>query len=273
MKRNAIVRLIVYSLLALVLMGILVSGLLTSFVIDISSGTEIVVDYEASVEAGSARQLQINWANGNVVVKAEDVDRIILRETADSAIKKPMTYRFENGALEINHSNQRVFGPFYKPQEKNLVVIVPLDWECRELEIDGAGLEVTIDAVTIRALSVDGAGVVLNANSSIRDLNVDGAGCEIDLRCTQRPQSIEVDGAGCILSLTLPEGCGFTLEMEGLGCELETELPYRREDGTCICGDGGCRIEISGLGCAVSIRQGTSEPLAYEELYVNERYV
>ena len=253
MKRNAIARLIVYSLLALVLTGVLVTGLLTNIVIDISNGTVNVVNGEAAVNADQVHNLQINWLSGNVVIKAEAVDRIILRETADNAIKRPMTYRCEDNTLEINHSSQRVFTPFNQPQEKNLVVIVPLDWECRDMEIDGAGLEISINGLNIRDLSVDGAGVVMNVNSSIQDLDISGAGCEITLNCTDRPKSIEVDGAGCVLSLTLPESCGFQLEMDGLGCELETDLPFTKRDGVYISGNGHCKIEVNGLGCEVSI--------------------
>ena len=72
MMRNAIVRIILYSILALVLTGILLSGLLTNFVTDIVSGTEIVVDYEATIDPRSAQNIQIDWASGNVVVKSED---------------------------------------------------------------------------------------------------------------------------------------------------------------------------------------------------------
>lgn len=253
MKRNTIVRIIVYSLLALVLTGILVSGLLTNSVVDIVHGEEIVVDHEAKVDSAPARSIQINWASGNVVVKAEDVDQIIIRETAEKTIKKPMTYSYQNGMLEINHSSQKAFGPFYKPQEKNLVVIVPQNWVCQELSIDGAGLEVTIIELSIYELDVDGAGVVLNVSGSVNTLDIDGAGCEVKLDCTERPQEINLDGAGCVLSLTLPEGCGFRMEADGLGCELETALPFTKQDGIYIAGDGHCQIDVDGLGCEVSI--------------------
>ena len=231
MTRNAIIRIIVYSLLALVLTGVLVTGLLTNIVIDISSGTVNVVNTEAGIDAEQVRNLQINWLSGNIVLKAEDVDQIILRETAETTIKKPMTYRCENGTLEINYSSQRVFGPFYRPQEKNLVVIVPINWECQDMEIDGAGLEISINGLNIRDLSIDGAGVVMNVDGNIQDLDISGAGCEITLNCTDRPKSIELDGAGCVLDLTLPAECGFMLDMDGLGCELETQLSFRRDDG------------------------------------------
>ena len=258
MKTNAIVRIILYSLLALTLTGILLSSLLTTFVIDISSGTTNVVDAEAAVNSGTIHNLQVNWANGNIVIKSEDVDHIIIRETADTKIKKPMTYRCEDGTLEINYSDQKVFGPFYQPQEKNLVVIVPLDWECREMEIDGAGLEVTIQDLSIRDLSVDGAGLMLNASGNIQEVSIDGAGCDITLYCTDRPHSISLDGAGCVLSLTLPADCGFMMEADGLGCELETDLTLTKHNGLYIAGDGHCKIDVDGLGCEVTILHSTT---------------
>lgn len=253
MMRNAIVRIILYSLLALVLTGILLSGLLTNFVTDIVSGTEIVVDYEATIDPRSAQNIQIDWASGNVVVKSEDVDRIIIRETADKAIKKPMTYRLEDGELEINHSGQNVWGPFSQPQEKNLVVIVPLNWACQDLEIDGAGLEISINGLCITQLSIDGAGIVLNADCSVTEVEIDGAGCEVTMVCRDRPQQISTDGAGCVLSLTLPAECGFHLDCDGVGIEVNSDIPLSRENGSYISGDQHCKITVDGIGCEVNI--------------------
>lgn len=263
MKRNAIVRIVLYSLLVLVLTGVLLSGLLTNFVIDISSGTETVVDYEASLDAAPARSIQINWASGNVVVKAEDVDRIIIRETADDPIKDPMTYRYEDGSLEINHSGRKVYGPFYKVQEKNLVVIVPMNWVCQELDLDGAGLEVTISNLSVDEFSVDGAGVVLSFTGSVNEMEIDGAGCEVTMVCKDRPQQISLDGAGCVLSLTLPANCGFQMECDGARIEVNSDLPMTRENGSYYSGDRYCKISINGLGCEVTIHEDSTHNTTY----------
>lgn len=264
MKTNAIIRIVLYSLLALMLTGILVTGgqgVNLIFRINSSDGT--VVNYEAHVEATSVKQLRIDWASGNMVIKKDNVDRIWIRETADGEIKHPMTYRCENGVLKLSHSNQVVYFGFQKPQEKNLVVIVPLDWNCDELRIDGAGLEITVTDLAVGELSVDGAGAVLNYSGSLGEADIDGADCVLTLSCRNNPRSISMDGAGCELNLTLPEGCGFQAEMDGLGCELETDLSFRKQDGVYISGDGYCKIDVDGLGCEVSIREGVAPSVAY----------
>lgn len=254
MKRNAIARLIVYSLVALVLTGILVTGILgNGFVFHISESHGTVVQYEAHVEAISGIDLEINWVAGHVTIKRENVDRIYFRETADGEIKHPMTYHYEGDTLELNHSRSSVFFGFNKVQEKNLVVVVPMDWYCGELSIDGATLTIDVMDLAAREVSIDGAGTYLNFRGNVDQVEINGAGCEIQLSCQNKPQSISIDGAGCVLSLTLPEGCGFRTEADGLGCELNTELPYRKQDGAYLSGDGHCQIDVDGLGCEVSI--------------------
>jgi hypothetical protein len=121
------------------------------------------------------------------------------------------------------------------------------------LEIDGAGLIIELRDVNIDELSINGAGCQMYLSGGVQEVGIDGAGCDITLNCTDRPKSIEVDGAGCVLSLTLPESCGFQLEMDGMGCELETDLLFTKGDGVYISGNGHCKIEVNGLGCEVSI--------------------
>ena len=263
MKRNAIARIIVYSLLALVLTGVLIAGLLSKFVVNVDSSSGIVVNHEACVEAKSGINLEINWAAGHVTIKRENVDRIYFRETADGEIKHPMTYSYVGDTLELNHNNQVVYFGFNKAQEKNLVVVVPVDWYCEELSIDGAGLVIDVIDLTVQELSIDGAGTYLNFRGSLDEADINGAGCEIQLVCQYKPQSLSMDGAGCTLALTLPTDCGFRLEMDGLGCELETDLSFRKQDGAYISGDGHCKINVDGLGCEVTVQEASSNNITY----------
>ena len=253
MKRNAIVRIIIYSLLALVLTGVLVSNLLSEFIIDIGGGTEIAVDGWTQLPAAQFQNLQINWAAGKVVVKTGQITDIMILETSDDVIKRPLTFRHHNGTLEINHSSQKVIGPFFKAEEKTLEVTVPRKWICQEMEIDGAGLEVTINGLNIHELSVDGTGIILDINGSVNQLDMDGVGCEVSFSCIKPVQEISLDGAGCVLDLTLPEGCGFQLDTDGFGCDFSSDVATNYVDGAYIYGDGYCKISADGIGCDIAI--------------------
>lgn len=256
MKTNAIVRIVLLSLLALVLIGILLTGILAdSFAFHIGGSSGTTIEYEASVDAATVRNIEINWACGNVVVKTENVDQIIFRETSDTDIKHPMTYNCTDGELELNYSNATVSFGFNNQQEKNLVVIVPLDWVCQELTIDGAALEVTINGLTVSELSIDGAATRLNFSGSVDMLDIDGAGCEVALNCVSSPNSISMDGAGCELTVMLPKDCGFLVQMDGLGCSFHSDMECSGSNNTYSYGDRYCRINVDGLGCDVSIRE------------------
>lgn len=268
MKRNAIVRIILYAILALVLTGILVTSILAdSFVFSIGSGSNngIEVEYESSVEAENGMTLEINWAAGNVVVKREeDVDRIIFRETADTEIKHPMTYSYVDDTLELNHSNVSISFGVNKPQnqKKNLVVVVPMDWKCEKLIINGAALDITLDDIKVEELEVDGAGMNIDFFGWVKSIEIDGAGCKADLTCTNSVQKIQMDGAGCDLTVTLPEESGFMVQMDGLACNYSTDIASYRENGNIVYGDQQCKIEVDGIGCHVGVYFGGMVPSA-----------
>ncbi len=250
MKRNAIVRIVIFAMIALTLTGILAAGLTEDlFGFEISGGTE--VDYEASVEAEGAEKIEINWAAGAVRIKREDVDRIIFREVAEGTIKKKMVYRYTDNTLELNYSGK--YSGVNTAQKKDLVVIVPLNWSGKSIQINGAALTIDIVDITVDELEMDGADCVLNFRGSVNKVSIDGASAQVKLNCTNRISQIEMDGASCKLDATLPAGCGFRVDMDGLGCKFNSDLPGIAQNGHYSYGDQQCKIEVDGLSCEVRI--------------------
>lgn len=254
MKTNAIVRIVAYSLLALVLTGILFSALCGHSVIFNfrgMSGTE--VGNEASVDAEITKNIRINWAGGNVLIQKRDVNSIIFRETCDKTIKKPMTYTWDDGTLTLNHSRASVSFGINNPPKKDLVVTVPLDWKCEELEINGAALDIMLVDLSVGELKLDGAAMNLSVTGYVYEMSVDGAGCTIYLDTSYITKNISMDGAGCKLTLLLPQNCGFRVAMDGLGCSFDSDVESVRSNGEYFYGDSMCSVEVDGLGCHVGI--------------------
>jgi hypothetical protein len=250
MKRNAIIRIVIFAMIALTLTGILVAGLTEDmFGFEISGGIE--VNYEASVEAEGAEKIEINWAAGAVRIKRENVDRIIFREVAEGTIQKKMVYRFTDNTLELNYSGK--YSSIGSAQKKDLIVIVPLNWSGKSIQINGAALTIDIVDITVDELEMDGADCVLNFQGSVNKVSVDGASAQVKLDCANRISQIEMDGASCKLDLTLPAGCGFRVDMDGLGCKFNSDLAGIAQNGHYSYGDQQCKIEVDGLSCEVSI--------------------
>lgn len=252
MKTNAVVRIVIYSLVILFLLAILCAGLgFGMFAINLGSGTEITG--EGSVSAAGITNLEIDWAAGSITILTADTDQITFTESGYAGENQRMVYSQKGNTLKISFSNTiTVFG-FGTGPSKDLTVTVPESWVCQELEIDGADLDVLIDGLTVNSIELDGAAMELDFNGSVSRLTCDGAACELKVRTAATPESIDVDGAACNMELSLPSDSGFLARMNGLGCYFKSTFDYTVSNRDYLHGDGSCQINVDGLGCNLTI--------------------
>lgn len=259
MKRNAIVRIILYTFLALTLTAVMICGILEegfTFGIHINTGGTTVED-KVTLDASRIQNIDINWAAGSVEIRTADSDQISIEEIRSENAKAKMTYKISGNTLQLDYGEAKVSIGFgcNSMESKNLIVTVPKDWACEELEIDGAYLDIDIQILNVQKIDLDGASCSLNFSGSLDRIDIDGASAKITLNCTNRISAINVDGASCDLDVTLPKDCGFRLEMDGLNCDLHTELPGIAADGKTVYGDGHCQISVDGISCDVTIHE------------------
>lgn len=263
MKTNAIIRIVIYALVILILLGILCAclgiGVLT---IDLglgSSGT--YVEGEASVSAGQIRDLEIEWASGSIRIVTADTDTITFSESGQSNEQYRMTYEQSDDTLHLSYgSSQGIQIGLVSIPSKDLTITVPKDWVCGELEIDAASVDISISGLTVTKLDLDGASNQLTFSGSVEKLDCDGASNDIELICSNNPSQIDMDGASCDLDLTLPQGCGFRAELDGLSCDFYSALDYKTTNGCHSYGDESCRVNVDGVSCNVTIRESETQP-------------
>lgn len=261
MKRSAIARIVIYSLLFLVLSGILFAALaLDGFMFIFGEGDGTVVEHSGSVSADTTRRLEIDWAGGNVTIRRGENDHIFFYENAPDGCRYKMEYDCDEYTLSISYGKRSI--SVGKDPAKDLVIEVPADWNCEELEINGAGLVISIENLDINTLELDGAGCELEFFGAVAYVDINGAGAKLDFNCTAKPGQMDFDGMGCDLELILPEGCGFTVNTNGLGCDLNTNLSWEEKNGNKVHGNGECAVNINGMGCSISI--ATSDVCAHE---------
>lgn len=255
MKRNAIARIVLYSLVALVLTAVLAVGMAPDFFLYyLGDHSQPVEAAEGSVSADTTRRIKIEWAGGTVIIRRGTGDDIFFYETVSEGNWCQMNYDWDEYTLSIRYGKGAVSG-LGKVPKKDLMIEVPEDWSCEELEINGAGLVVQIENLTVDTLELDGAGFELDFTGSITYLDADSAGAKLALHCLNQPEQLDIDGVGCKLDLNIPQNSGFTLYTNGLGCEVSTELPLTEQDGHKVFGNGKCSIHINGLGCYVTISE------------------
>lgn len=276
MKTNAIVRIIIFSIVILLLLSILGVGIAAKILmvdrITYADGSETS---SGSVDADTVSKLSIDWISGSITIRPADVTEITFTEQIDGSTD-PMVFLQAGDTLKISYWKDQNRFPFGAIPDKDLLIEVPRNWQCDLLEIDTASADVDAEGLTFGKVEFDGASgefdfrecVVdsmdvdtasgdIRFNGSLNTLECDAASADCELVLRNCPNRIDLDTASGNLDLTLPENCGFTANMEALSGRLDSDFAVSRVDDTLICGDGSCRIDISAMSGDVFIHKSS----------------
>lgn len=246
MRINPILRIVLFSIALIFLLGILGIGLgFTGFMTEYKSGQTTIIhqpdqiqtsgnsgiqgifaDSEVHNFPASVRELDIEWAAGSITVApSPNVTEIQVTENSTGSDKYKMVCRREGSTLEIRFSEQTHHFPSFgiNTDSKDLVILVPEDWTCGSLEIDAAAADVYISGLTIDKLDFDGASGSCNLdNCTVTNMDVDAASGEVVF--SGNLDRLDFDGASgdCTLVLT---SCPSRIELDGMSGNLDITLP------------------------------------------------
>lgn len=296
MKQNAIIRIVLFSITILVLLGILLAGIgaryyMTAFhtsgisdIVNFAGMTGGTVAASGRVDASAVRQIEIDWAAGSITIVPGDTDRIEFAETEVKEEKYRMVWKQSGDKLQLRFCENAVRIPNFSlgsggDLSKDLVVTVPRDWTCDGLELNVASALVSINGLTIKSVDFNGAsGTLTLDNCDVSDLDIDTASGEIrfsgtldvldcdavSASCTailnNTPKSINMDSVSGDLNLTLPEDCGFTANMDTLSGGFTSDFATTATGKHHVHGDGSCRISVSGVSGDIVIRKCGDHP-------------
>lgn len=291
MKTNAIVRIVLFSIAIVILLGILLIGLgFGLFMVDTNSGFSITTSDQVlpvagdgttsygAVSADDIREIEIEWAAGSITIEPSDTDEIHITESDVHNDKYRMVYKQNGSTLKIQFcEDDSIWGGISigGSISKDLVIYVPQDFTLDALEIDAASTNVNVTNLHIQEVEFDGASGScifddctvdkldmdttsgdVEFNGAVRVIDFDGASANLNLYLTDTPSSIEVDTASGDLDLTLPADCGFTVSMDALSSDFYSDFPTTIQGKNYVYGDGSCRININAMSGEVIIREG-----------------
>lgn len=257
MKTNAIIRIIIWSLVLVILVGILGSFLFYDRLRFLGSSTvktAIPVPMgtnpeEAPVQAlpneesltlapDAVREIKIEWVAGDIIIQPMDTDVITVSESDVSDPKYAMVWQERGGKLEIHFCEEAVVTGFGvnlgKEVTKDLYIYVPRDWECSSIEIDAASATVEINDLTIRELDFDGAsGTCDLENCTVTDLDIDTASG--DVRFSGSLTTLDFDAASASFIGELVN-TPTRIDMDGMSGSLDITLP--EDTGFAVTMDG-----------------------------------
>lgn len=275
MRTNAIVRIVIYSLVVLLLLGVLAAGLgigMLSFDLELGHGS--YTTGSGSVPAADIRKLEIEWAAGSIEIVPGDSDSITFSEVLPADAKE-MVFEQRGNTLTIRYSAPAIEVGIVNNAAKDLTVTVPADWFCQELRIDAAAVDVHVSSLTAESvdlnsasgdcsftgcdfgeLDVDAAAGMIAFRGKLGALDCDVAAADVEALFTVAPRRIDVDSSSGELDITLPADCGFRVDVEGLSADFTTDFDTTRENGCYVYGDQSCQIEVDSFSADVTIRKG-----------------
>ena len=233
--------------------------------------------YPQDFDANRISNIEIVWAAGEIRIEpVDDLTAIQIRES-EVEEKYKMVCKVSGDTLKIQFCKASLKFPSFGVDTvaKDLVITVPADWVCRELDIDAAAANVTIQNMTIGELDFDGASGIcdlencrvtsmdvdaasgnLTFSGILDNLDFDGASADCTLVLDQCPKRIELDGMSGKMDITLPSDCGFTVNAEGLSSDFSTDFKSTARNGAHVHGDGSCQIRLEALSGDLTIHDG-----------------
>ena len=286
MKANAIIRIVVFSLLIALLVSVLAAGIgfdLLSFRRTSGSSGPIATDDSGThgvVGPEGIRQLEIEWAAGTVTIQpGTQTQEIRFWDDYSGDEKYLLSYRVSDGKLKIQFCEEdweefnfgiHVGGPL----KKNLTVAIPENWLCENLEIEAASAKLEVHKLnfgnveidnasgaigfencSVDSLDVDTASGDLIFSGSLNQLDCDSASATIVMNLSNVPRKVDVDTASGNVDIVLPDNAGFTVEMDALSGKFRSEFDYHETNGRYISGDGACNIQVDAMSGNVNIRK------------------
>lgn len=282
-KQSALLRIVLYSLALVILVG----GTLVLYLYSSHrfSGSESVTTQDGSTELSTSTfsteefdSIEINWASGMIVLSPNEqlTDTVTVREVGSEQAKK-MQLNLSGHTLQIEFCKSpiSIFGiTSFKDAAKDLYIEVPLDWFCKKLNVDAASVTVNMshmeikdaefdlasgdlnaDICKVQSLNVDTASGTLNFNGELEELECDAASANCNIQVSNHPNKIEFNSVSGDLELTLPESCGFSVEQDGLSVSFASEFSTLTRDGRYVYGDGSCKIEADSVSGDISIHK------------------
>lgn len=277
MKRNAIARIIIWSLVAVLLTSLLVVGISSSpssfFSGDWSLGI-IGVTYKNSalynVGGGTVtdefQSIKVNWTNGKINIEAYDGEDTVISETEVAEKENKLRWRVEDGVLKIQQMAAGMRFGLKQTPKKTLTVKIPSNVAegLKAVTSDSVSAEVTITGISAsdkieidtvsgganlkniktEKLDIDTVSGSIKAAGEFTELESDSVSGDVTVSSATPLKKLDCDSTSGNIRLTIPKNSGFTLKADTVSGDISCGLPTVSESkNRRVCGDGSADFE------------------------------
>lgn len=286
MKTSAVIRIVIWSLVALILTGVLVSVVVFKGVLggsgDFSIGlTGNVYSGDYNIGGGSVTEpinaVEVDWVSGKIEISVYDGETTEISENEISDEDYKLRYKVENGRLTVHSEKSGFsFGIISRPK-KELTIKIPRAYaeNLKTLKINSTSAEINLNGLTVlestetdtvsgrvtaenlntASLECDTVSGDVKASGAIEAFDLSSTSGAAEITTTVPLKKLETDTVSGDVTLTLPESSGFTLEFDTVSGDLNCELPMTNKNGKHICNDGSAEFEADSTSGDFTIKK------------------
>lgn len=214
----------------------------------------------ATLDAGKVKTLTIDWIKGPVNVVESTSSEVSVREFASDTLSDFITLHYtltSEGELKICFGKPGAKIEAKDMPEKTLWMGLPRTLCLDEVVVNGVSQELSMRDVCCKCLETNGVTDCVSLNRcSIGRLESNSVSGKLTAAFLQLPEEIELNNVnGSATLLVLPDA-GMTVELEG--CQLHSNLPFRRKGKAHIRGNGACQVEVNSVAGEFFVKRNTS---------------
>ena len=221
---------------------------------------ESTLTAEADFADASITTVEVNWVVGNITILAGD--HVSLKEYSAATLEDEdrIEYTVTNGTLVINeYPSADVFSVGAGSSDrvkKDLVLTLPAGLSELRLNIV-VGNVIAEEGINTRKIELNGVSSQISlANLEVKEFEINVVDAAITLDYAAAPEEIDVESVGGSALITLPEGTGYTAEIESVSGKLTTPEGTARGNGILTSGNGAVSIEIQTVSGEVEVTVG-----------------
>lgn len=254
------------------------SGML-DFTIQQKRTTEFSSDGRYSIPAEGITELSVDWLDGTIEVEVYDGSEIILQETSSSLLNESnaLMYTKKNDTLEVISAPSQ-YGITLSgicQGSKDLHIYLPQNIEWEKVQIDAQNSDISISRMTSSNLKVDVVdgdlslskveledlsfnsmeGNLIVKSSQIEKMDVDTTSGDINADLRICPQSIRFDTLNGDTKLYLPADSEFTIQMDTVSGNLNSDFSGIHKDEYFTVGSGTAQFKMDTSSGSVQVHK------------------
>lgn len=259
MKSSAIVRIVIWSVVAVILCGLLMWGLVGHYGFEfhlpwVSGGSMEGYTYGGtSFDASEIDEVQVEWVSGDMTIR--EGSEISFEETSGSRLNEDeqLVYKVDGRRLIIQEY-RRSFWLGSTPS-KDLTLELPK--KLKRLTVEIVSADVTMQGTfAIDEMDLEGVSGDWEVDEvSCQEISLETVSGNMNVTVQEPPREIDADTVSGDINLYLPESAGFSAEVDGVSGDLTSEFPVTSEKGRHVYGSGYTEIDLDTVSGDLVIRK------------------